>query len=191
MSSTEPVVEALTGGLGKALEETLLPDEVVAWCVRGTGGQAVALTDRRVLILKAGVDSGAMFGHKAVGFPLKEISSVQYSCGLTQGRVELSVPGFRPERQGFASRRTPLQQAAIAAQGENVCVFAASRKAQFQAVAAAIQAATYAHAAQAHGPAAGAPSIPEQIKQLADLHAAGVLTDEEFEGKKRELLARM
>jgi Short C-terminal domain len=33
--------------------------------------------------------------------------------------------------------------------------------------------------------------IPDKIKQLAILHDAGVLTDEEFEGKKAELLARL
>jgi hypothetical protein len=46
------------------------------------------------------------------------------------------------------------------------------------------------------GPASRAPngggvSIPAQIQQLADLHAADVLTDQEFAAKKAELLARM
>jgi hypothetical protein len=36
-----------------------------------------------------------------------------------------------------------------------------------------------------------AAPIPEQIRQLAELHAAGALTDEEFSTKKTELLARM
>ena len=33
--------------------------------------------------------------------------------------------------------------------------------------------------------------IAEQIKQLLDLHAAGILTDDEFSAKKAELLSRM
>lgn len=45
-------------------------------------------------------------------------------------------------------------------------------------------------------PAISAPTpvsltIPEQIQQLAVLHATGALTDEEFAAKKAELLARM
>lgn len=36
-----------------------------------------------------------------------------------------------------------------------------------------------------------AHDIPAQIKQLAELRDAGVLTDEEFEKKKAELLARL
>ena len=43
-------------------------------------------------------------------------------------------------------------------------------------------------AAQAAAPA---PDIPAQIAQLAELHASGVLTTDEFESKKTELLARM
>ena len=40
-------------------------------------------------------------------------------------------------------------------------------------------------------PPAAQPDILDQIKKLADLHAAGVLTDEEFAAKKADLLDRM
>lgn len=40
-------------------------------------------------------------------------------------------------------------------------------------------------------PAMGAPSVAEQIEQLAHLHRSGVVTDAEFEAKKRELLGRL
>jgi len=36
-----------------------------------------------------------------------------------------------------------------------------------------------------------AESIPDQIKKLAELRDAGILSSEEFEGKKKELLARL
>jgi uncharacterized membrane protein YeaQ/YmgE (transglycosylase-associated protein family) len=37
----------------------------------------------------------------------------------------------------------------------------------------------------------GSESLPDQLRKLGELHDAGVLTDEEFETKKAELLARM
>ncbi|MEA2452169.1 MAG: hypothetical protein QOG04_879 [Actinomycetota bacterium] len=40
-------------------------------------------------------------------------------------------------------------------------------------------------------PAAQAPGIPEQIEALARLNAQGVLTDEEFQAKKQDLLKRL
>jgi hypothetical protein len=40
-------------------------------------------------------------------------------------------------------------------------------------------------------PPALAPSIPEQIKKIAELRDMGILSNEEFEAKKNELLSRM
>lgn len=37
----------------------------------------------------------------------------------------------------------------------------------------------------------GSTDAAELLRQLGDLHASGVLTDEEFQSKKRELLARL
>ena len=41
----------------------------------------------------------------------------------------------------------------------------------------------------APAPAAPAPDLTAKLKQLADLHASGVLTDEEFAAAKQKLLA--
>ena len=36
-----------------------------------------------------------------------------------------------------------------------------------------------------------APTVADQIKQLAELHTAGIVSDDEFVQKKAELLRRM
>ena len=43
--------------------------------------------------------------------------------------------------------------------------------------------------AAAPPPAAAAPSLTDQLKQLADLKASGVLSDDEFNAAKQKLLA--
>ena len=43
--------------------------------------------------------------------------------------------------------------------------------------------------APAAAPAAEAPDMMEQLKQLGELHASGVLTDAEFEAQKAKILA--
>lgn len=48
-----------------------------------------------------------------------------------------------------------------------------------------------ARSRSAEGPPPPAVDIPEQLRKLAELRDAGVLTAEEFEAKKAELLARM
>lgn len=47
------------------------------------------------------------------------------------------------------------------------------------------------HGGHAAAPAAAAPSIPDQINQLAQLRDQGHITPAEFEAKKAELLGRM
>jgi uncharacterized membrane protein YdbT with pleckstrin-like domain len=47
------------------------------------------------------------------------------------------------------------------------------------------------HAPQAGAPTPSAPSIPEQIAQLAELRDRGHITPEDFEAKKAQLLERM
>jgi hypothetical protein len=48
-----------------------------------------------------------------------------------------------------------------------------------------------AAAAPSAADAGGAADIPEQIRKLAELHQQGILTDQEFQSKKQELLDRM
>jgi hypothetical protein len=59
------------------------------------------------------------------------------------------------------------------------------------AVLGVIKDATPIQVSIANPPLPPAADIPDQIKKLADLHAAGVLTDEEFAAKKADLLDRM
>jgi Short C-terminal domain len=42
-----------------------------------------------------------------------------------------------------------------------------------------------------HEHSLGSPDIADQIKKLADLRDQGVLTEDEFQQKKAELLAKM
>lgn len=57
--------------------------------------------------------------------------------------------------------------------------------------AALMSAGASAASATAAPAAAQAPDALDQLKKLADLHSAGVLTDEEFATKKADLLDRM
>jgi len=60
-----------------------------------------------------------------------------------------------------------------------------------QAIRELISGSAYSPVRQGGWPAAPAPSIPEQIGQLAQLRDNGAISEEEFAAKKAELLARM
>lgn len=186
------LVEKLSGGLKKAFEQNVLPDDSVLVCLGGLSGEALVATQSRVLILKAGYSSGAIFGQKAKSFLYEDISSVEYSCGLTQGRVQITAAGSVETRHGHRQNNV-LGALADAWQAENVCNFPAAKKKLFQEAANLVRSRIEQARSAVRQTAATAQldDIPTQIRKLAELKVAGILSEEEFERKKAELLARM
>ncbi|MFG1790355.1 PH domain-containing protein [Nocardia sp. NPDC049149] len=152
------------------LGEHLRAEETVRFIAQGTyeGDEGiVVLTDHRVLFLFHG-----MIRKRLEDFPLRTISSVQTSSGLRTGELKIFASG-------------------------NTATIAKVKKDDLAPLADAIRQSvanptTQPAPALAPAPApAPAPNIADQIRQLADLHASGILTDAEFAAKKQDLLNRM
>jgi len=82
----------------------------------------------------------------------------------------------------------------VASEDENAVMFDASRRAAFEQLKLLVEQRMREIRNSRNAPQVAAPSapdIPEQITKLASLRDAGILTNEEFEAKKAELLARM
>ena len=77
------------------------------------------------------------------------------------------------------------------AEAPNAVVFAKTDLKPFQSMATQIRLMLSQPLTVSSGHTSPIVSIPEQIRQLAELHAAGILTDAEFAAKKAELLRRM
>lgn len=186
------LIEKLAGGLKKAFDENSAPSDTVLVCLNGQGGEALVATESRVMVLKAGYSSGAMLGRKAKSFRYDHISSVEYSCGALQGRVQITAPGSAEQSHGFR-QADPIAAFAAASQAENVCNFPSSKRKVFQAAANLIRERVDQSHNAAHQVAATSQpdDIPTQIKKLAELKAAGIINEDEFAQKKAELLARM
>ncbi|MEW5934462.1 MAG: hypothetical protein AB1816_12870 [Bacillota bacterium] len=131
------LVEALPGGLGLALEEALAPGEEVVVCLRGCPGEALVATPSRLIVVKAGFPSGAWFGRKAKSYPLSAVSSVEVSCGLLFGRVQVTVAGSVEASHGLLED-APLDALVGAVQAENVVTFPAWKRARFAEAARAV-----------------------------------------------------
>lgn len=133
------------------------------------------LTSDRV-IYRSGV-----LAKRGVEIPLESINAIHFSQKLWEralGLGDLKVDSASVEGVSeFENIRKPNRvQNEIYIQMEN------NENRKFDRVAQGIN---------AHDPAPAAPSIPEQIAQLAQLRDQGHLTAEEFEAKKAELLGRM
>jgi hypothetical protein len=186
------LVESLSGGLKKVFEENISSGDSAIVCLNGLAGEAFVATQSRVFIFKAGYAAGALFGQKAKSFLYEDISSVEYSCGLTQGRVQITTAGSVETRHGHR-QADPLTALADARQAENVCNFSAGKKKLFQRAANLVR--EYAEQARSTARQVAATThpgdIPTQIRKLAELKTLGILSEDEFEKKKAELLARM
>ena len=73
---------------------------------------------------------------------------------------------------------------------ENAVIFSRRQAKGFNMIRAAVEQHITAHHAGARS-GAGEPDIPEQIKKLDELRDQNLITEEEFEAKKAELLDRL
>jgi Bacterial PH domain/Short C-terminal domain len=126
----------------------------------------LVLTDRRLLFVKEG-----MFGSKTEDFPLDKISSVEWSSGMALGSLTVFAMGNESKIKSVNKE-----------DGKDMADLLRSRTFGAQEVAPA------ADSAQSEQQA---PDIPDQIRKLGELRDAGMLSEEEFEAKKADLLSRM
>jgi len=151
----------------KRLAGYLWEDEHVERMTKGTYGAGtglIVLTDRRLLFLKEGITK------KTEDFPLEKVSSVQWSSGLTLGTITIFASGNKAEIKNVNKD-----------DGKAVTDHVRQRLAAPQPT----------EATSVEQGAALQMDIPDQIRKLGELRDSGVVTPEEFEAKKAELLARM
>jgi hypothetical protein len=113
--------------------------------------------------------------------PLAAISAVEVRQArvFTHGFIRFSVAGSPEFRGGVQS----------AMRDENAVTFRRGQAKGFNMIRAAVEQSITAHAGAPSG--ASEPDIPEQIKKLDELRDQKLITDEEFEAKKAELLDRL
>jgi hypothetical protein len=152
----------------KKLNSYLWDDETVDLMAGGTYGAGtglLVLTDRRLLFLKDGIMSKT-----TEDFPMEKISSVQWSSGIGLGTLTVFASG-------------------------NKAVIKSMNKQDGKQIADTIRARLTG--TTAYGPvrevtgAANEPDTYERLAKLGQLRDAGVLTSEEFDAKKAELLSRL
>ena len=147
----------------------------------GTAGRIIFDGETVVLIREAQARGTASVGRKAIG--ISSISAVTFqAAGLMPGFIRLVIAdagGRRPVLPSDPSR------------DENAVVFVAEAQDAFRAVADAIVDAV-AIAADGGLPGRREPSsVAGEIRQLSDLRHRGLLSDGEFDRRRRELFGRL
>ena len=141
-------------------------------------------TDRRILVLKKGIMAGATLGHKVSSWEYRNVTGLQLDTRASSGVLIVHAGGEEPIKASYwASGKGSAQEA------PNAITFKTKPSAEAQAGVAQLR----QMVAEAHSPQQSAPSADpvEQLKKLGELRDAGVITPEEFETKKRDLLGRI
>ncbi|TCO45200.1 putative oligomerization/nucleic acid binding protein [Kribbella antiqua] len=137
-----------------------------------------------VTIRRTGFLARASIGKGEKRIPMTSISAVQWkpAGALVNGFIQFTVGGGNESRSKFGSQTTD------AAKDENSVIFLKKQMAEFDALRTAIESAIVQ---RSNPPVSPAPDNLAQLKQLGELRDAGVLSDDEFNAKKSEILGRM
>jgi hypothetical protein len=179
-----PFMQPLGAKETQLRNQNMIPGERVLGQVIASYGQAVVATTHKVLIVKCGMMAGQTFGGKATSYDYRNIMGVEVRTGFARGEFEVIVGGLATPAGNRNKDRVK------AAESPNAVVFGSTDQKLFQSMAAQIRQMASQPLAASSSNASQAP-IPEQIRQLAELHATGILTDDEFARKKVDLLKRM
>jgi hypothetical protein len=154
----------------------------------GSGTGLVVLTDRRLFFLKDG-----WMSQTSEDFPLERISSIQWSAGMLMGSIIVFASGNKAEIKNVQKSdgkdivdqiRGRLSGQIPSPQPMPPVPSVPSRPVPSAPAAPPAQ-------PSISGSASDPDAILRQLRQLGELRDAGVVTSEEFETKKAELLARL
>ena len=132
--------------------------EVTRMGTKTSRNGAILVTDRRVILYTKKIGGYEMYDH-VYGL----LTAIDYKKGMMYGNITLAASGDRTHISQVPKEDVERLAKAIRAR----------------------MAAAHEHGLQETGDGV---SSADEIKKLAELHAAGILTDDEFAGKKKQLL---
>lgn len=117
----------LDDSLASLLQENLASGEQVVEVVIGNAGEALAVTDSRLLILKTGVATG--LGRRCTSFPYREVRRVELTVGPVYGFLHV-LTAEHAEKAGdvVGAKKAP-----------NAVTFLSSRRGQFDGLVARLR----------------------------------------------------
>lgn len=182
MPSNNSLLENLTGKLLQAYNDNIADGESVDVRLQPAVGTALIVTDRRVVIIKAGLaTAGGLLGASIKSFPFDHITSVDLRVSFFGGHLQVTVAG---------SGEVQDNRFMDMARSENAVTFQAKHKDLMRLIANMIRERADAARTRTAQVPTQVPStnVAEQILQLAELVKQGMLSNEEFELAKQKLL---
>lgn len=174
----QKLVEVLKGRLESAFNDNIGANEKVDVKMHVANGEGIVVTDRRVMIIKAGMGKSAgLFGVNCKSFYFNQITSVDLRTGLFGGHIQLTIPESTEIKGDMA-------------QAENAVTFTTNYKERIKYVANLIRERIQSSQNPSHiNQDTSGASLVDQINELAKLKQQGILSEEEFQIAKKKLLS--
>ena len=145
----------------------------------------VLFDGKSVIIRRKGFVARASVGKGEKNIPVKSISAVQWKPAgiIMNGYIEFSIAG------GVESKSALGSATSNAVSNENAVVFTKKQMPLFEELRTAIEVAiNSAHSSEANSNIPIATSINDRMKDLNTLHESGLITLDEYNKKKEQLL---
>jgi hypothetical protein len=169
----------------KSLNQNLSVNEKVKVIIRGLWDSALIGTECRCFVYKRGIMGGVTFGSKLTSWDYLNLNGVQIETGPMSGFVSLQGPGIESKDLSYWNTGNTGPASSPFALSINKELFDQARE------GVSVLRSLISSAQQPKVEISSPLSIPDQIRKLAELRDQGILTAEEFELKKKDLLARM
>ncbi len=182
------MIETLNKHAKKAVRESLVPGEEVEVIIAGPSAQVIIGTDRRVFVFKKGFMAGATLGSELTSFDYRNLNGVQLHTGMMSGAVVLQTPGQTGSRTSvWKQGDDDPYKAPNAIPINRPFDDARAGVAKLRQLIAEHYNASTSPAPSPQRPA----SVADEVRQLADLHTSGALSDQEFTALKAALVGRV
>jgi hypothetical protein len=157
------------------LRSNLENNENIRVKLSGVHGQALIITDKRIFILKWGYKTTGGSGGRCLVFSSEKITAIDFEENLNRGMVEILTPATQNAQKNWMT----------AMRSDNIVCFENDLESFREAVKMG-RSLIESHS-KSDGIKAKSSDL-SQIEELAKLKDKGILTNEEFEAKKKQIL---
>lgn len=184
-SGAKDLIQPLGGRGERLLAANLMDGEEVYAKLPGNGGQALVLTNKRLYIVKWGFMAGQTFGGKCIAYEYRNITALEIKKHLLTSLVQVLTPATRDNnRLSYWNTRSKDQN--NARESDSAVTFNASSVPAFQE---AVNLGRHIISQMHEGVhSARQEDSLDKLEKLATLRQKGVITEVEFQTKKKQLL---
>jgi Short C-terminal domain len=200
-NTPNPHLAAIPSRVRKHATTQISRDEPILFHLVGLGAQTLIALNDRVIILKPGFMANTSFGCRTTTIRYRDITGVEVSTGLVTGVLQVTSPSYPAARVDFWTQANKVRKAdanspyvvpnCIPVSKSMIKAWAP----RLERLRALIDESHHTAVAQPTGPPVAPPppgatvaTAGDRLREVAALREAGLITTEEFEAKKTEIL---